>query len=198
MNLLEGSNVILVKNKTGQGIKMDEKALIGLCKQGNREALERIISDNYPVVKGYLIKLTLNEHLAEDLTQDCFIKVLDNINKYNPGGKFSTWLITIANNLYYDYLRKNRKVVLGLELDENIVVNEENPEDKMELKEILKVISLLPYEKRAAFILKHYYGYKNEEISKILKCPIGTVKSRIFGAIELIQKNLERGETGEK
>ncbi|MGE5473562.1 MAG: RNA polymerase sigma factor SigY [Ignavibacteriales bacterium] len=177
---------------------MNEKTLIDLCKNGNREALERIISDNYPIVKGYLIKITLNEHLAEDLTQDCFIRALDNIKKYSPNGKLSTWLITIANNLYYDYLRKNRKIVLGLEMEEDIQSVEENFEDRLELKEIANVISLLPYEKRTAFILKHYYGYKYEEIAQILKCPIGTVKSRIFSAIELIQKKLEGDETDEK
>lgn len=177
---------------------MDERILIAQCKKGNREALEQIVRDNYPVVKGYLIKVTLNEHLAEDLTQDCFLKALENLNKYSPTGKFSTWLITIANNLYYDYLRKNRKIVLGLEMDENIKLAEGDFEDRIEIKEILKIISSLPYEKRAAFILKHYYGYKYEEISKILKCPVGTVKSRIFGAIESIQSNLERGEAGEE
>ena len=63
-----------------------------------------------------------------------------------------------------------------------------------EYKEIMKIILTLPYEKRAVFILKHYYGYKYEEISDILNCPIGTVRSRLHNGIKQIIKEIERKE----
>jgi len=170
---------------------MDEKKLINLSKQGNKEALELLISNNYSIVKGYLIKLTLNEHLAEDLTQDCLLKALDNLSRFEPKVKFSTWLITIASNLYYDYLRKHKRILLEAEvMVNNSNGNEDSIVDSIEFKEILKVISSVPYKKRVAFVLKHYYGFKYEEISKILQCPVGTVKSRIFSALEIIKSHL--------
>lgn len=177
---------------------MEEKTLIDLCKQGNKEALEQLVSENYPLVKGYLIKVTLNETLSEDLTQTCFLKALENLHRFNPRGKFSTWLVTIANNLYYDYLRKNRKIILGLDKESEDIPVENHLEDNTGFKEILKMIYSLPYDKRTAFVLKHYYGYSYEEISKIVKCPVGTVKSRIFNAIETLKSRLERSESDAK
>ncbi|MGE5329305.1 MAG: RNA polymerase sigma factor SigY [Deltaproteobacteria bacterium] len=177
---------------------MKEAALINLCKQGNREALEQLVSENYPVVKGYLLKVTLNNYLSEDLTQECFLKALNNLYKFVPDKKFSTWLITIANNLYYDYLRKNKRITLGLDTDMENPHSQAALMDNSEFKEVVKLICELPYDKRIAFVLKHYYGYSYEEISKMVKCPIGTVKSRIFNAIEIIKSRLERSEAIEK
>jgi len=171
---------------------MEEEKLIILCKQGNKEALEQLVIENYPIVKGYLIKITLNIQLSEDLTQECFLKALDNLHKFVPDGKFSTWIITIANNLYYDYLRKNRRIVLGLDVEMEGFHNQTTLIDNTEFKEVVKIISELPPDKRIAFVLKHYYGYSYEEISKMVKCPVGTVKSRIFNAIETIKSRFER------
>jgi RNA polymerase sigma-70 factor, ECF subfamily len=56
----------------------------------------------------------------------------------------------------------------------------------------MKILLSLPYEKRAVFILKHYYGYKYEEISKIMNCPIGTVRSRLHYCIKYIIDEMER------
>jgi len=177
---------------------MEEKALINLAKQGNKDALEQLISENYAVVKGYLIKVTLNEHLAEDLTQECFLRALDNLHKFVPAGKFSTWLITIANNLYYDYIRKNRRLIIGLDIEMESSHNQDSIIDDIEFKEVVKIISSLPYDKRIAFVLKHYYGFSYEEISNMTKCPIGTVKSRIFNSIEAIKSHFERSKLNEK
>ena len=177
---------------------MEEKALINLSKQGNKEALEQLVSENYPMVKSYLIKVTLNQPLAEDLTQECFLKALDNLHKFVPSGKFSTWLITIANNLYYDYLRKNRKIILGLDIEMESTHNQDTIIEDIEFKEVVKLISLLPHDKRVAFVLKHYYGFSYEEISNMIKCPVGTVKSRIFNAIETIKSRFIRSEPNEK
>jgi len=177
---------------------MKEKILIDLAKQGNKDALEQLISENYAIVRGYLIKVTLNQLLAEDLTQECFLKALDNLQKFVPTGKFSTWLITIANNLYYDYIRKNRKIIVGLDIEMESAHNQDTIIDNIEFKEVVKVISSLPYDKRIAFVLKHYYGFSYEEISNMVKCPIGTVKSRIFNSIEAIKSHFERSEPNEK
>ncbi len=63
-----------------------------------------------------------------------------------------------------------------------------------EYKEIMKIILKLPYAQRVVFILKHYYGYKYEEISQIINCPIGTVRSRLHNAVKYIIKEIERKE----
>ena len=87
---------------------MDETTLIRLAQKGNREALEQLLRDNYRTVRGYLLRVTLNTSLADDLTQETMLRAILNIRRWQPWAKFSTWLITIANNLYRDALKKNR------------------------------------------------------------------------------------------
>ena len=67
----------------------------------------------------FLINLTENEHLAEDLTQDVFVKIIRNIDKFDVHGKakFSTYAVTIAKNSFIDYLRKEKKFLLSQSLD---------------------------------------------------------------------------------
>lgn len=172
---------------------MNELDLIEKAKQGNKSALNTLLNENYNIVKGYIVKMTGDPALSQDILQETMLKAVLNIKKFSPRAKFSTWLITIATNLYRDILRKNKPLV---ELDETIILAEDNPEkaalSRLEYKEILEVIQSLPYEKRSVFILKHFYSYSYEEISKIINCPIGTVRSRLHYSVKYIMFELER------
>ncbi|MBU3128193.1 RNA polymerase sigma factor SigY [Clostridium tagluense] len=174
---------------------MDELDLISKAKEGNKSALNTLLKDNLNILKGYVVKMVGDPHLAQDIIQDALLKAVLNINKFEPRAKFSTWLIKIATNVYRDYLRKNK--FLGL-ADENLIHSGNQVEDivisNYEYGEIMKIILKLPYEKRAVFILKHYYGYKYEEISGIIGCPIGTVRSRLHSAVKYIISEIERKE----
>ena len=174
---------------------MEELELINKAKNGNKSALNSLLQDNFDILKGYTVKMVGDPHLAQDIVQDTMLKAVVNINKFEPRARFSTWLIKIATNVYRDYLRKNRSYEL---LDENFIDKGHQVEDVVmsnyEYKEIMKIILKLPYEKRAVFILKHYYGYKYDEISEIIDCPIGTVRSRLHNAVKYLMKEIERKE----
>ncbi|MBU3175284.1 RNA polymerase sigma factor SigY [Clostridium estertheticum] len=174
---------------------MDEVELINKAKNGNKSALNTLLKDNLNILKGYVIKMAGDPYLAQDIIQDALLKAVLNINKFEPKAKFSTWLIKIATNVYRDYLRKNKGFKLS---DEILVDNGMQLEDiviqNYEYKEIMKIILTLPYEKRVVFVLKHYYGYKYVEISEIINCPIGTVRSRLHNAVKYIVNEIERKE----
>ena len=172
---------------------MDYINLIEKAKSGNKSALNTLLSENYPILQGYVIKMTGNHDVAQDIVQDTMLKAVINIKKFVPKAKFSTWLITIATNLYRDLLRKTKNLEL---VDEFFRAKEPGPEDstisKIEYNAVKEILLKLPYEKRAVFILKHYYGYKYEEIAEILKCPIGTVRSRLHNCIKYIISEMDR------
>lgn len=172
---------------------MDDINLIEKAKSGNISALNTLLSTNYPILQGYVIKMTGNDDTAKDIVQETMLKAVINIKKFVPKAKFSTWLITIALNLYKDLLRKTKNLEL---IDEFIetkdVSTEENVISNIEYKAVKEVLLKLSYEKRAVFILKHYYGYKYEEIAEILKCPIGTVRSRLHNCIISIISEMEK------
>lgn len=175
---------------------MDENELIIKSKQGNKSALNTLLTNNYPLLKGYIMKMTCDPHLTQDIVQDTMLRAVLNIEKFKPEAKFSTWLIAIATNLYRDYLRKNKNITFQEEDPE--IPSPESTEDsvinKLEYRAVMKILMEMPYEKRAVFILKNYYGYKYQEIADILKCPLGTVRSRLHNCIEYLLKTLEGSE----
>lgn len=176
--------------------KSQEIELLERAKNGDKIAFNILLSNNYDMVKGYVIKITGNLPLAEDILQETMLAAVINIDKFIPKAKFSTWLITIATNKYRDWLRKNKNEAYGEDLF-SLPISTENVEEevmnRMDIEEIINLLKKLSYEKRASFILKHYYGYSYEEISVILHCPLGTVRSRIHYCAKKILTTM-RGE----
>jgi len=169
--------------------------LIQLAKLGDKSALNSLFQSNLSVLKGYVVKMVGEQELAKDIVQDTLLKAVLHIQTFEPRAKFSTWLITIATNVYRDYLRKQPKTE---QLTETIPDRKKQVEEQVILsiayQEIIQIIMKLPYEKRAVFILKHFQGFTYEEIAKILKCPIGTVRSRLHHAVRYIIQEIERKE----
>lgn len=174
-------------------IKLSELELIEKAKKGNKSALNTLLTDNLPILKGYVIKTTGDINIAQDVVQDTLLKAILNISKFQPNAKFSTWLIKIAINIYSDYLRKQHPTELIEEtLEDKSQTVEETAISNFEYKQIAEIIKRLPAEKRSVFVLKHYYGYKYDEIAEIVNCPIGTVRSRLHNAVKFITCELER------
>lgn len=172
---------------------MNEIELIEKSKQGDKSALNLLLSTNYPILKGYIFKMTGDPHITEDITQETMLKAVLNISKFDPNAKLSTWLIKISINTYRDYLRKNKTTETIDNLPNSTALPiEESVISQLEYKEVIGILMSMSYEKRAVFILKHYYGYKYEEIASILDCPIGTVRSRLHNCIQHILSIFER------
>lgn len=172
---------------------MEEKELVARARSGDRDALEKLLYDNYKTVYGYLLRLTMNEETAKDFTQEAMVKAIINIKSFSHSSKFSTWLVTIASNAYKDSLRKNKKIS-EVQIKDVLMEAPDNVEEKVLAKDSIitlrKVLMDIPAEKRNAFILKHFYDYSYEDIAKILKCPLGTVRSRLHYCIKKLQKLL--------
>jgi len=174
---------------------LDEKELIERAMAGNKNSMNILFQLNYKIIFGFAIKMTANETLAQDITQETFLKAVLNIKKFNCNCKFSTWLIKISINLYKDYIKKNKNIEFNQDVIPTQVI--ENIEEKvitnLQYKEAIEELRKMSYKKRTSFILKHYYGFSLEEISEIMDCPQGTVKSRIGNCVGSLRKVLKEG-----
>lgn len=177
---------------------MDEKKTLYEAQNGNKYALNMLLSENFKILKGYVLKMTGNIDEAQDIVQETLLKAVLNIKKFEPNVKFSTWLIKISINVYRDWLRKRKK---EMPIDDNLINENFNIEEsivkKIEYKKALEILKSMPWQKRAAFILKYYYNYKYEEISEILDCPVGTVRSRLYYCTKEIIKQMEESDYDE-
>jgi len=163
--------------------------------QGGVEAYNLLVSRWEKRVYNYLLRITANREDALDLTQDVFLKAYQNLRKLDDPGRFAPWLYRIAHNEAYSMFRKRRPETDGVEIepegtDRNVMVGG-SPVFPMEL--ILAVagaLERLSPEQREAVVLKIYQGFKFEEMAEILACPVSTVKSRLYAALELLKAEL--------
>ncbi|MFZ5824400.1 MAG: RNA polymerase sigma factor SigY [Bacillota bacterium] len=174
---------------------MDEAALISKAQRGDSVALARLLQMHYLSVKKYLVTVTFDRNLSEDLTQETMIRAIQRIGQFGGRSRFSTWLIAIATNLYMDWLRKQKRE-RRLEEDaiQSLLLRPADVDPEGEVRELLDRLHQLPRDVSLPLILKHYYGYTYEEIAGWMDLPVGTVKSRIFNAI----RSLRKGDSDEQ
>lgn len=150
---------------------------------------KEIIKINRENVKNIIKMITKSEN--EDLEQEVYLKVWKNSDKYTEKGSFKGWVNTIAKNVSKDYLKLayNRKEQLTTDEDktfENIKDKKSSSELKLiqgdRQKRILKAVEELKPKFRDVVIYVEIYGYTYEECAKKFKCPVGTIKSRLYNA----------------
>jgi RNA polymerase sigma-70 factor (ECF subfamily) len=146
-----------------------------------------------------IYRMVRDRELAEDLTQETFVKVLNALDQYRPEYKFSSWIFKIANNAAIDHLRRREPETLSIDGGPDAVTAEsikatalqlgsqsETPLDEIEARDlgsaIERAIGALRPEYRACIILRHIEGRPYEEIAEALGLPLGTVKTYIHRA----------------
>lgn len=180
---------------------MNEKEIIKRCQDGDKSAFDELIRTFYPYVRKYLLKLTGDKTLTEDLTQDVFLKVIRTIDGYKTSDRasFATYIITIAKNTFIDYTRRNKMILSELTEAESQIGN--NVENKvianLEYAEVIKYIESLPPNQATAIRLKYIDEYTLKEIESITGVPAKTVKSRIHEGTKKLRGFLKSDRKGE-
>ena len=183
-----------------------DSVLIEKSKNGNEGAFNILVNKYHPRVYASLFSFTKSKEDSEDLSQQTFIKVWQQLNSFRGESAFFTWIYRIAINLAKNYVSsagyKKQKISSSIEhfeIDvssfedlESIVIHEQS------IKEINNFIITMPESLKTAFTMREVEGKSYEEISDITNTPIGTVRSRIYRAresiIEYMQKELISNE----
>jgi RNA polymerase sigma-70 factor (ECF subfamily) len=174
---------------------VEDADLIRQAARGNVESYNLLISRWEKRVYNYLLRITANREDALDLTQDVFLKAYQNLRKLDNPERFTPWLYRIAHNEAYSMFRKRRPEAdvdemdpVGTELGITVGGSSVFP---IELSlSVASALERLSPEQREAVVLKIYQGFKFEEMSEILDCPVSTVKSRLYTALELLKVEL--------
>ena len=184
---------------------LNTRALAGTqYRESNIEAFEELVRTYDQKLYRVALRLTGNPDEAKDLAQEALLRAYRAFDKFRIGTSFEKWLFRIASNLYIDKLRKYGKYRFE-SLDEPIQTKDgyvekvlpdrtANPEDIAEQNELAEKIQAalqsLPINYRMAVVLYDLEGFSYEEISGILECSIGTVRSRIHRGRRLLRKKL--------
>ena len=183
-----------------------DSVLIEKAKNGNKGAYSVLVNKYYPRVYATLFSFTKSKEDSEDLSQQTFIKVWQQLDSFRGDSAFFTWVYRIAINLAKNFVAssgyKKQKINTSIEQAEIDISSFEDIESavihKQSLKEIKNFINTLPESLKTAFTLREVEGRSYEDISVITDTPIGTVRSRIFRAresiIDFMQKELITNE----
>ena len=161
---------------------------------GNRRAFDQLVVRYQSPVRRFFLHQTLgDEPLSDDLAQDTFIKAWRNIGSFRAMSSFQTWLMRIAYNVFYDYVR-NRKTTSDIDnVAEPMTNGNSNPSLQMDLYHAL---SLLKPDERTCITLQLVDGYKIDQIAKITDMKEGTAKSILFRGKEKLTKYLKQNGYG--
>ncbi|MDD5458768.1 MAG: sigma-70 family RNA polymerase sigma factor [Phycisphaerae bacterium] len=190
-------------------VNIDESVLVERCKSGDSQAFERLIIKYQNRIYNVILKICANPDDSAELTQETFVKVIENIDRFESRSRFYTWAFRIAVNLALNFCQRGLK--LGLKsLDWE---NDENEDCKSSLKHYLadeiaadpsqiaanselvqlvqKALMRLDDDQRSVIVLRDIESMSYAQIAEVLNIELGTVKSRLSRARNALREILE-------
>ena len=187
------------KQSKKQTNKEADLALVRRAKKGDYRAFDLLVLKYQSRIVSIAFKFVKEIQLAEDISQESFIKAYRSINSFREESAFYTWLYRITANTAKNYLvsqgRRKESSISELSISENEdffeLPTNDSPEQILmaqSLKDtIYDALSGLPKDTRTALSLREFEGLNYEEIAEIMNCPVGTVRSRIFRGREALE-----------
>ncbi|CUS77505.1 RNA polymerase sigma-70 factor, ECF subfamily [Candidatus Kryptonium thompsonii] len=167
--------------------------LVNEFKNGNVSAFDEIVRRYQKKVYLLARRILTNHDDADDVAQEVFIKLFNSLHEFKGESSLFTWIYRITVNECNSVLRKKKiKEVVPIDELVNFLGLNQTPEHELFKKEesnlIERAIEKLPAKQRTVFVMRFFEELDYEEISKILKKPIGTLKANYFHAVKKIQR----------
>ncbi|HEX5044164.1 MAG TPA: sigma-70 family RNA polymerase sigma factor [Candidatus Polarisedimenticolaceae bacterium] len=184
--------------------RVPDERLVARALAGDRSAFEALVRRHQTPLVNHLYRLIGSRDAALDLAQDVFIKVYTSLASFDPRYRFTTWLYRIASNCAIDQLRRKQIPTFSLEpafgdldtpdAESRLAGSGPDPDQVLRLRELQgrldTAIQGLPPAYRELILLRHRQHCRYDEIARITRLPIGTVKNRIFRAREILRESL--------
>lgn len=177
--------------QTGAPVKIND--LVALLKQQQTAGFS-ILYDQYAhILYGIIVKIVKDKAVAEDVLQESFVKVWKNIQHFNEEkGTFFTWLLNVTRYTAIDYLRSRqyKQFLKNQTVTGNEYIEEKLPSAGSEYSGLKEMVAKLEHKYREIIDLVYFMGYTQDEVSKILGLPLGTVKTRARAGLQILRKQM--------
>jgi RNA polymerase sigma-70 factor (ECF subfamily) len=170
----------------------DERALVESAKRGSKAAFETLYRNHVGKVYGLCLRMTAHRATAEDCTQEAFIQAWRSLPAFESRSAFGTWLHRIAVNavLAQGRRRSERLGTSGSAEDEAVALPDPSVSDAGTVLDLEAGLRLLPAGARRALVLVGLYGYSHEEAAELLGVAVGTCKSQVHRARQLLGERM--------
>lgn len=183
-------------------IDLDTQLMIRV-QRDDPSSFGELLSRNRTLVLNYLSRMVANRAIAEELSQDVFVRIYRSRRTYEPTAKFSTWLYRITTNVALNHFRDERQIQnqVSLDVQDSLQIRREARDaaplvearlvDQVSVRQIRNAIRALPPKQRAAVIMHKYDEMDYAQIARVLGCTTAAVKALMFRAYETLRLRLK-------
>lgn len=174
---------------------MSDQQIIDGCVRNDRKAQQEMYDKYSRLLLGVCLRYASDKAEAEDILQDCFLKIFFNIKDFSGTGSFPGWLRKVTVNTAITHYHKNLKYRYHVDIEDYVSVEtgvSSFEDDFFTSEELFKVLNELPSGYRMVFNLYAVEGYKHKEIAKMLRIDTNTSKSQYSRAKAVIRQKLDR------
>jgi len=187
-----------VPNGSGHGTAADDRLLLDRIRRGDTDGAAELFERYAPALLRFTARLLSDRSLAEEVTQEVFVKVISRAGQYDGRAEVSSWLFAIAANACRDRRRRDRRAaVVPIDALPEPAAREPGAEhsliDRQRREAVRQALSDLSDEQREALVLARYHGMPYARIAEILGISVGAVKTRIFRAVETLKARFSEG-----
>ena len=190
--------VVLQMIPTKDSVEPDDRQLVEQIRQGDDGAFETLVRRKTSKVYGLCYRVIGNGEDAKDISQLVFLKLWENIEKYDPTYAFDTWLYRMVTNVAIDFMRNKQSRDNAVNSNLRLVKTSFDPEQtvavsRKEVESVFNAVSnVLSPKQKTIFVMSEMEDLRSSEIAKILGCRESTVRNHLFNARKLMQAQLKR------
>lgn len=182
---------------TNESVEPDDRELVRTIRDGDSDAFEQLVRRKTSKVYSLCCRIIGNTEDAKDIAQLVFIKLWENLGKYDPAYAFDTWLYRMVTNVAIDFIRNRqsrenavnstlRLVRTSTDAEQGVVVQ------RKEIENVFQAVSsVLSPKQKAIFVMREMDDLPSAEIARILGCRESTVRNHLFNARKLMQQQLK-------
>jgi len=176
----------------------DDRALLERVRSGDTEGAAELFERYAPALLRFTDRLLQDRGLAEEVTQEVFVKLIARAHQYDGRAEVSSWLFAIAANACRDRRRRDRRApVVPIDAVPEPAARAEGVErtliDRERREAVRRALAELSEEQREALVLARYHGLPYAQIAEVLGISVGAVKTRIFRAVETLKSHFSEG-----
>jgi RNA polymerase sigma-70 factor, ECF subfamily len=166
------------------------------AKTGNEDAFARLVETFQSRLQAVIYRILLDWEETRDVAQETFVRAYQALNRYQPHGKFQSWLFQIGVRQAYDVLRKKKHRPVELVKDEvqtpkEVAIRDETVNQNELAKLIEQAVQQLPSQQRVPFVLAEYEGYGYREIADVMGSSVKSIERHLYRAREALREKLK-------
>jgi RNA polymerase sigma-70 factor (ECF subfamily) len=178
----------------------EDEDLVAAAVSGDSRAFEELVDRYQTRIYNLALRVTGNTEDAMDATQEAFLKVFENLARFDPRHRFFSWIYRIGLNASLDRVQGRSRWADREEWE--VAESGPGPERQIFAREVAQALQAtlleLPAEQRTTVILRHFHGLSYDEMAEVIGIPAKTVKSRLYAARQQLRRSLAKRGLGSR